>query len=79
MNFQRLSRKEQKANLLLIRNLDENGYLRVELEDIVTPCIAIDILQRSLDILQQLEPHGVGARNLQECLWIQAYGDAVTL
>ena len=29
-----------------------------------------------MDILQQLEPHGVGARNLQECLWIQAYGDA---
>ncbi len=29
-----------------------------------------------MDILQQLEPHGVGARNLQECLWIQAYADA---
>lgn len=76
VNFQRLSHKEQTGLTLLIRNLDENGYLRVELEELVTPCIAIDILQRSLDILQQLEPHGVGARNLQECLWIQAYGDA---
>ena len=76
VNFQRLSHKEQTGLILLIRNLDENGYLRVELEELVTPCIAIDILQRSLDILQQLEPHGVGARNLQECLWIQAYGDA---
>ena len=27
-------------------------------------------------MLQQLEPYGVGARSLQECLWIQAYADA---
>lgn len=76
VNFKRLSKKEEKGLILLIRNLDENGYLRVQLEDLATPSITIDILQSSLDILQQLEPHGVGARNLQECLWIQAYVDA---
>ena len=41
VNFQRLSEKEQKGLLLLIRNLDENGYLRLQLEDLVTPCITI--------------------------------------
>jgi RNA polymerase sigma-54 factor len=76
VNLQRLSETEQKGLLLLIRNLDENGYLRVPLEELVTSCITMDILQRSLTILQQLEPYGVGARDLQECLWIQAYGDA---
>ena len=76
VNFKRLSEKEEKGLLLLIRNLDENGYLRVQLEDIATTCITSDILQKSLDILQQLEPYGVGGRNLQECLWIQAYADA---
>ena len=64
--------------LLLIRNLDENGYLRVQLEDLATASITTDILRDCLDILQQLEPHGIGARNLQECLWIQAYADAAS-
>lgn len=76
VNLQRLSEKVKKGLILLIRNLDENGYLRVRLEDLETLTITSDILQKSLDILQQLEPHGVGARNLQECLWIQAYADA---
>ena len=78
VNFKRLLEKEEKGLILLIRNLDENGYLRVQLEDLATTSITTDILQQSLDILQQLEPHGVGARNLQECLWIQAYADAAS-
>lgn len=79
VNLQRLSEKEEKGLILLIRNLDENGYLRVQIEDLATASITSDILQNSLDILQQLEPYGVGARNLQECLWIQAYVDAGNL
>lgn len=78
VNLKRLSEKEEKGLILLIRNLDENGYLRVQLEDLATTSMTTDILQQSLDILQQLEPHGVGARNLQECLWIQAYADAAS-
>ena len=68
VNHQRLSEKEEKGLIILIRNLDENGYLRVQIEDLATSCITSDILQNSLDMLQQLEPYGVGARNLQECL-----------
>ena len=78
VNLQHLSETEHKGLLLLIRNLDENGYLRVQLEDLATAAITIDILRDCLDILQQLEPHGIGARNLQECLWIQAYADAAS-
>lgn len=76
VNLQKLTKEEQRAFNLLIQNLDENGYLRVQLDDLCTPSITFDALQNSLELLQQLEPHGVGARNLQECLWIQAYADA---
>ena len=78
VNLQQLSETEHKGLLLLIRNLDENGYLRVQLEDLATASITTDILRDCLDLLQQLEPHGIGARNLQECLWIQAYADAAS-
>ena len=36
VNLQRLSEKEEKGLILLIRNLDENGYLRVQIEDLAT-------------------------------------------
>ncbi len=78
VNLQQLSETEHKGLLLLIRNLDENGYLRVQLEDLATASITTDILRDCLDLLQQLEPHGIGARNLQECLWIQTYADAAS-
>ena len=76
VNFKQWTKEKQKVLRLLIHNLDENGYLRVQLEELITSCHPLEILQDSLSMLQQLEPYGVGARNLQECLWIQAYADA---
>ena len=62
----------------LIGNLDEDGYLRRELfaicddlafsQNIVT---SEEELERLLGEVQQLDPPGVGARDLQECLLIQ--------
>jgi RNA polymerase sigma-54 factor len=62
----------------LIGNLDESGYLRRELENIVDDLafsmnIMTDLeeLEEILMIVQDLEPAGVGARSLKECLLIQ--------
>jgi len=62
----------------LIGNIDEDGYLRRELESIVDDLAfsqniithESDIL-RLLQVVQQLDPPGIGARSLQECLLIQ--------
>ncbi|SEK86330.1 RNA polymerase, sigma 54 subunit, RpoN/SigL [Carnobacterium iners] len=52
--------------------LDTNGYLTITLEEAerLTKAQPLQILD-ALVLLQQLEPGGVGARNLQECLMLQ--------
>ena len=64
----------RKAGEELIKYIDPEGYLRTELEQIQkdskTP-LTIEDLQEAVRLLQTLEPAGVGARDLQECLLIQ--------
>ncbi|MCU0319684.1 MAG: RNA polymerase factor sigma-54 [Flavobacteriales bacterium] len=70
-------RTEQLAEHL-IGNLDEDGYLRRELDAIVNDlaftqsvmCTRAE-LEEALREVQQLDPAGVGARDLRECLLIQ--------
>jgi RNA polymerase sigma-54 factor len=60
----------------LAGNVDEHGYLRMTLEDICAERrIAFALAEKALALLQSLEPAGVGARNLQECLLIQIQRD----
>ena len=57
---------------LLISYIDENGYLSVHLEEISGEFnIPFERLERVLRTIQSLDPPGVGARNIQECLIIQ--------
>lgn len=63
----------------VIYNLDDGGYLPYTLEQIAetaTPPIPIEKLQVGLRIVQSLEPAGVGARDLKECLLLQLKADA---
>ena len=71
LNHRQLSAERIKGLLALVRNLDENGYLRIPLEELWEPGLSIPALEECLEILQQLEPHGLAARNLQECLLLQ--------
>ena len=56
----------------LISSLDERGYLDLNLEELShTENIPLPFLQKALKILQSLEPAGLAARSLEECLLIQ--------
>ncbi len=56
----------------IIQNLDEDGMLRVSLEDVANMGpYAMEEVERSLAVVQSLDPAGVAARNLTECLRIQ--------
>lgn len=60
----------------LLSNLDEDGYLGVTLEDLENEGpeeepFEADELHVALTLLQSLDPIGVGARNLAECLILQ--------
>jgi len=56
----------------MVENLDNKGYLSVTLSDICKElAISNEKAENSLKILQSLEPQGIGARDLKECLKIQ--------
>jgi len=58
----------------IIANLDSRGYLAYPLEEIVSSMdieVSEQEAEEALKIVQQLEPPGVGARSLEECLLLQ--------
>jgi RNA polymerase sigma-54 factor len=58
----------------IIRNIDDNGYLRVPLDDVlrdVRPGATLAQAEDALRLVQRLDPPGVGARDLRECLLLQ--------
>jgi len=58
----------------MIFNLDENGYLNQELHEVVRDFggdASMAQAEEALKLVQKLEPLGVGARNLRECLLLQ--------
>ncbi len=57
---------------IIINNLNNDGYLQSSLEEIATSAdVGIDEAEEALKHVQDLDPSGVGARNLQECLLLQ--------
>ncbi|ADK85326.1 RNA polymerase, sigma 54 subunit, RpoN [Desulfarculus baarsii DSM 2075] len=73
LKMSRLDDEQMRVGELIIGNLDGDGYLQSSLEDIaqqrgVSPAQAEVVLK----VIQQLDPLGVAARDLRECLLIQA-------
>ncbi|MDQ0273434.1 RNA polymerase factor sigma-54 [Cytobacillus purgationiresistens] len=67
-----MDEREIKIVSYLIDNLDENGYLQAGMEETALFFQASDEeVCEAITELQCLEPAGVGARNLQECLLLQ--------
>jgi RNA polymerase sigma-54 factor len=76
----RLSAEDRAALLFLIESLNEDGYLEDPLDELAhalagdDPELQEEVLARfglALRLLQSLEPAGVGARSLSECLQLQ--------
>lgn len=58
--------------IYIIENIDDKGYLTVRDEEISEELkVPLHSIEEAIDIVQSLEPDGIGARNLKECLKIQ--------
>ena len=78
IKLRNLDEKDQKIAQYIIGNLDDNGYLENSLQSISDDLIfqqnidtSVEKIEEVLIEIQDLEPAGVGARNLQECLLLQ--------
>ena len=67
-----LSEEEHRAAIAIVGLLDGDGFFCGKLDE-VTRIAAVDasVAERALTIVQQLDPPGVGARDLRECLLLQ--------
>ena len=73
-----LNEKDELIGVEIIGSLDDDGYLRVPFEELVSDLntrfkldINKDDIQRVLKIINRLEPLGLGSRDIKECLSIQ--------
>ena len=63
---------EREAARFIIGNLDEDGYLRDDLESLSKQAaLPVEIVEAALAKIQLLDPPGVAARDLRECLTLQ--------
>lgn len=66
------SASEQAVIAVIAGNLDDDGYLRISLEDLAIQAgVTEKTLEKSLEKVRQFEPPGVAARDLCECLQLQ--------
>ena len=60
------------AGVFLVESLNQNGWLDEPLEDLAADCgCSLAVMEQALAAVQSLEPAGVGARTLSECLKLQ--------
>ena len=73
LGCQQITEEERGIGETLITHLDDFGYLDVPLLDLATELhIPLERLETLLTLIQRFDPPGVGARDLRECLMIQA-------
>ena len=78
LGYRNLPERDMRLAVYLIGSIDEDGYLRRDLESVADD-IAFTMglettageLERLLEIIHELEPAGIGARDLRECLLLQ--------
>jgi RNA polymerase sigma-54 factor len=66
------SEPERAAAKVIIGNLDEDGYLRADLDELMRAAgVPLPVVQSALRKVQLFDPTGVAARDLRECLLLQ--------
>ena len=78
LGYRNLSEQDRQVAEFLVGSIDEDGYLRRDLESVGDDIaftlgieVSVERLESLLSIIHQLEPAGIGARSLQECLLLQ--------
>nr|CRY96315.1 hypothetical protein [uncultured prokaryote] len=81
LGFRNLSEHQYNVAAFIIGSLDDDGYLRRDIESLVDDlAFRMNIntdeqeVEDMLHIIQEFDPAGIGARNLKECLLIQLKG-----
>ncbi|MBQ0096275.1 MAG: RNA polymerase factor sigma-54 [Bacteroidales bacterium] len=81
LGFRNLDEHQHSVAAFIIGSLDEDGYLRRDIESLVDDMdfranikSDSDEVLRMLEVIQEFEPTGVGARDLRECLLLQLKG-----
>ncbi len=78
LQFSRFTEEEHRIGTWIIGNLDEDGYLKIPVEDIAADLnVSSETVEKVLQKVQQFDPVGVSARTLSECLLIQLKAMAV--
>ncbi len=72
LQLSHFTEQEHEAGTWIIGNLDEDGYLKISLEDVCSETnLPMEMVEGVLRKIQQFDPVGVAARDLKECLLIQ--------
>ena len=72
LTYFKIETKIKKICVFIINNLNKKGYLelsKIEIKDILE--VSDKELDEAFDVIHSLEPYGVGAYSLEECLKIQ--------
>ena len=78
LRYRNLPERDMRLAVYLVGSIDEDGYLRRDVESVADD-IAFTVgvettageLERLLNVIHELEPAGIGARDLRECLLLQ--------
>lgn len=72
----KISPRRQKIGEYLIECLEESGYLKMDMDELAKGIgLSKEELEREIRFMQTLEPCGVFARDLRECLLLQLQGE----
>lgn len=78
MGMLKLNDAERRVGMLIIGNLDDDGYLKLpdyQGDPLIRLCneadVPMQVAEKTLRRIQNLDPRGCGSRDLQECLLIQ--------
>lgn len=72
----KISPRRQKIGEYLIECLEESGYLKMDMDELAKGIgLSKEELEREIRFMQTLEPCGVFARDLKECLLLQLQGE----
>ena len=78
LRFRSLTDEELLVAVYIVGSIDDDGYLRRDLESLSDDLaftrgldVSVAEIERILHIVHELEPAGIGARTLQECLTLQ--------